>query len=82
MPDCREVSRLVLAGEDRRLRCSERARVRWHLLLCAGCRGFVQQVALMRQALRRWRDDAADADADADNPAEPTGAPGPSGTPR
>ncbi|HOM12045.1 MAG TPA: zf-HC2 domain-containing protein [Rubrivivax sp.] len=58
--DCREAARLVLAGEDRRLRWRERAGLRLHLLVCAGCRGFVQQVALMRQALQRWRDDPTD----------------------
>ena len=75
MADCRQVSRLLLAGEDRRLRWSERASVRLHLMVCAGCRGFVQQVALMRQALRRWRDDAAEA-GDAADAADPPGTAG------
>lgn len=59
--NCREVTRLVLAGEDRRLRWGERAVVRMHLMVCEGCTNFVQQVALMRKALQRWRGEAADA---------------------
>ena len=53
--DCREVTRLVLAGEDRQLGWFERVNVRLHLQVCAACPRFSRQVALMRQALPRWR---------------------------
>lgn len=66
--DCRTATALVLAGEDRRLRWRERVGLRLHLMVCAGCRGFVQQVVLMRQALRRWRDEPVDAADPADRP--------------
>lgn len=62
--DCREVTRLVLEGEDRNLGLGERLRVRLHLAICKACPQFVSQVALMRQAMGRWKgyaegDDAA-----------------------
>ena len=53
--NCREVTALVLAGEDRRLGFVERVAVRLHLQICAACPKFTRQVALMRQALPRWR---------------------------
>ena len=52
---CREVTALVLAGEDRRLTLFERLTVQLHLQICAACPRFRRQVALMRQALPRWR---------------------------
>ena len=53
--NCREVTALVLAGEDRRLDFVERLALRLHLQICAACPKFSRQVALMRQALPRWR---------------------------
>ncbi len=53
--NCREVTALVLAGEDRALGVFERWLVRAHLKACTVCPRFYRQVALMRQALPRWR---------------------------
>ena len=53
--NCREVTQLVLAGEDRRLGFVERLAVRLHLRICDACPRFTRQVALLRQALPRWR---------------------------
>jgi len=53
--NCREVTALVLAGEDRRLDVVERLALRLHLQICAACPKFRRQVVLMRQALPRWR---------------------------
>ena len=53
--NCRRVTELVLAGEDRRLGLLERWTVRAHLAVCKACPRFLRQVALMRTALPRWR---------------------------
>lgn len=53
--NCREVTALVLAGQDRELGLLERATVWLHMRICAGCPKFQRQVALMREALPRWR---------------------------
>lgn len=55
LPNCRDVTRWVLEGEDRRLGWLTRARIRLHLQICAACPRFVAQVALMRQAMGRWK---------------------------
>jgi hypothetical protein len=52
---CREVTALVLAGEDRALSFFERWLVKAHLRVCQACPRFVGQVAFMRRALGRWR---------------------------
>jgi hypothetical protein len=53
--NCREVTALVLGGEDRKLNLLERLAVRLHLQICVTCPTFTRQVALMREALPRWR---------------------------
>jgi hypothetical protein len=53
--DCRESTRLVLEGEDRRLAWHERLAVRVHLAICAACPRFVAQVRFMRRSLGRWK---------------------------
>jgi predicted anti-sigma-YlaC factor YlaD len=53
--NCRDVTALVLAGEDRALGVFERWVVRAHLKACDACPRFYRQVELMRQALPRWR---------------------------
>jgi predicted anti-sigma-YlaC factor YlaD len=53
--NCRQVTELVLAGEDRSLGFFERWAVRAHLKVCTACPKFFRQVALMREAMPRWR---------------------------
>jgi hypothetical protein len=52
---CRDVTRLVLEGEDRGLTLGERVAIRLHLVICAACPRFLRQVELMRSASQRWR---------------------------
>lgn len=60
MRNCREVTRLVLAGQDRRLTAGERLGVRMHLMMCHGCTEFHRQLGVMRQALDHWRQQAGE----------------------
>jgi Putative zinc-finger len=53
--NCREVTALVLAEEDRALGLVERLAVRVHLKVCKACPLFHKQALLMRQAMPRWR---------------------------
>ncbi|HEY7787774.1 MAG TPA: zf-HC2 domain-containing protein [Casimicrobiaceae bacterium] len=52
---CKEVSRLLSQGEDRRLALMERVKMRLHLRVCVACMRFARQLAFMREALRRYR---------------------------
>lgn len=55
IPNCRDVTRLVLRAQDQRLPLADRLRVRLHLALCQACPRFVRQAELMRGAMGRWR---------------------------
>ena len=61
LPDCRQVSRLLSAGQDRTLPAAERARLRLHLAMCDACRNVERQLAFLRRALHGLgREDRAD----------------------
>ncbi len=51
MLSCKEVTRLVSQGLDRRLGFAERVRLRLHLAICDGCTNFHKQLAFLRQAV-------------------------------
>ena len=50
---CKEATRLASQGLDRKLRFSERVRLRAHLVICAGCLNFSRQMQLLRNAVQR-----------------------------
>jgi hypothetical protein len=53
MLPCREVTRLVSQGLDRRLGFGERVALRVHFAICGGCRNFDRQMKLLRGAVRQ-----------------------------
>jgi hypothetical protein len=52
MLSCRDASRLISDGLDRRLTPAERWRLRLHLLLCAPCCRFRRGARWLHEALR------------------------------
>lgn len=59
MLSCKDVSHLTTQALDRRLTLSERWHVWLHLRICAACRNFNRQMTLIRQAMRRLREQEA-----------------------
>ncbi|MCU0956885.1 MAG: zf-HC2 domain-containing protein [Hydrogenophaga sp.] len=55
MRNCKEVTALVIAQEDRDLALIERAALRVHMAMCKACPDFERQVLTMRNAMRQWR---------------------------
>jgi hypothetical protein len=53
MLPCREVTRLVSQGLDRRLGFGERVALRIHFAICEGCGNFDRQMKLLRAAVRQ-----------------------------
>ena len=53
MLSCKEVTRLVSQGLDRRLGFGERLRLRVHLAICDGCANFRRQMIFIREAMAR-----------------------------
>ena len=54
MLSCKEATRLVSQGMDRRLPFGRRVQLRVHLAICDGCTNFSKQMALLRRALREF----------------------------
>jgi len=50
---CKEATRLVSQGLDRKLGFGERVTLRVHLAICNGCTNFKDQVAFLRRAVKQ-----------------------------
>lgn len=48
---CKEASRLISQGMDRRLSFTERFALRLHVRVCDACSNFTRQLAFVRRAL-------------------------------
>ena len=65
MPSCREVAAAVSHDELATLGWWRRTRVRWHLLRCEECRGYVEQLrAIGRTVSAMYRGGTAASDSD------------------
>ena len=53
MLSCKEATRLVSQGLDRKLGFGERVALRVHLAICDGCTNFKNQVAFLREAVKK-----------------------------
>ena len=49
---CREASRLISEGMDRRLSFTEKFALRFHLGICDACTRFTRQMKFLRRALQ------------------------------
>ena len=61
---CKETTRLLSQGEDRKLAFGERVALRVHLAICDGCRNVSAQFRFLRVAVNELSRDA-----DAEKPA-------------
>ncbi|HXU55095.1 MAG TPA: zf-HC2 domain-containing protein [Casimicrobiaceae bacterium] len=52
---CKDASRLISQMQDQRLTPGRRWLVRLHLLFCDACRNFERQLAVLREAMLRYR---------------------------
>jgi predicted anti-sigma-YlaC factor YlaD len=50
---CKEATRLVSQGLDRKLGPWDRLRVRLHLAICDACSAFARQMQFLRRAIQR-----------------------------
>ena len=58
---CKEVTRLVSQGLDRRLPFGRRVAVRVHLAICDGCTNFTEQMAFLRKAIAKLAEQSSKA---------------------
>ena len=50
--DCKEVSRLISEGLDQTMPAPERARLRYHFVICQTCRTVDEQMQFLRRAVK------------------------------
>ena len=55
LPNCRQVTEMLLLAQERPPSTRERLLVALHMPLCAACPRFQRQVELMKKASQRWR---------------------------
>ncbi|KPC50416.1 zf-HC2 domain-containing protein [Amantichitinum ursilacus] len=55
MSTCKKISRLLSDALDRPLQTGEWLEVHAHLPICRGCRGYKQQISVLRAAAQRVR---------------------------
>jgi putative zinc finger protein len=53
MLSCKDATKLMSQAQDRELSVAERATLKLHLVVCAGCRHFDSQMDLIRRACQR-----------------------------
>lgn len=53
MMNCKEATHLMSEDLDRPLRWRERVALRFHLMMCSGCRNFRAQISFLRSAIRQ-----------------------------
>ncbi|MBB5017984.1 hypothetical protein HNQ59_001269 [Chitinivorax tropicus] len=56
MMACKEATRLMSQGMDRKLTVAEQVSLKLHLALCQGCRHFNRHIHFIRHAARRMVD--------------------------
>jgi hypothetical protein len=60
MLSCKETTRLLSQGEDRKLAFGERVALRLHLAICDGCRNVGAQFRFLRVAVKSLSRDGND----------------------
>jgi hypothetical protein len=60
MRNCKEITALVVAREDRELPPTERMALRVHMAICQACPIFERQMLTMRNAMKQWRHNGTD----------------------
>jgi predicted anti-sigma-YlaC factor YlaD len=59
--DCKEVSRLISQGLDQEMPAPERARLRYHFVICQTCRTVDEQMMFLRRAVKTMDKEPPDA---------------------
>jgi hypothetical protein len=54
MLNCHEATRLMSESQERPLALSEKAPLKFHTMMCAGCRNFGEQMKALRMMTRAY----------------------------
>ncbi|WP_221797692.1 zf-HC2 domain-containing protein [Oceanobacter mangrovi] len=62
MMNCHQATRLLSESQDRKLRMTEQVELKFHLLVCSGCRNFSQQMGSLRYLMREFASQSGESD--------------------
>jgi len=54
MMNCREATRLMSESQDRKLTLTENAELKFHNIICTGCRNFDRQMGSLRLFMKEF----------------------------
>lgn len=54
MLNCKEATRLISESQERKLSLLEKMPLKFHVMMCAGCKNFSQQIPFLSQAMRAF----------------------------
>jgi predicted anti-sigma-YlaC factor YlaD len=54
MLNCRQATQLMSLAMDRKLGVRQKLGLRFHLMMCSGCRNFNRQMDFLRQGVRKF----------------------------
>lgn len=54
MMNCQEATRLLSDAQERELSLKERAALKFHVMMCSGCRNFGKQMGTLRDIARQY----------------------------
>lgn len=53
MLNCKQATALMSLGMDKELTMLQKMSLRFHLMMCSGCRNFNRQMGFLRQGMRK-----------------------------
>jgi len=62
MLNCKQATALISLGMDQELTMLQKMGLRFHLMMCSGCRNFNKQMDFLRQGLRKLPANRPDTD--------------------
>ena len=54
MLNCKKAAALMSQGMDRKLGLRQKMSLRFHLMMCSGCRNFSKQMEFLREGCRKF----------------------------
>ena len=54
MLNCKEATRLISESQERKLSLLEKIPLKFHVMMCSGCKNFSKQVPFLSQAMRTF----------------------------
>ncbi len=51
---CKEATELMSLGMDKKLGAGQKLSLRFHLMMCSGCRNYSKQMDFLRQGFRKF----------------------------